>query len=94
MVSVLVTLCAGNILAQATYNMSNNSVTDCEARHRDSDGQFGGRYTPSENFTFTICPGDPNAQIIYTFTQFALDDANDVITFYDGPNTGSPVIVS
>ena len=88
------TLCAGNILAQATYNMSNNSVTDCEARHRDSDGQFGGRYTPSENFTFTICPGDPNAQIIYTFTQFALDDANDVITFYDGPNTGSPVIVS
>ena len=79
--------------AQTTYNMSNNSIGDCNGILLDSDGNpiTAGDYGHNENFTFTICvPGADS--IIMNFSSFCTESGRDVITFYDGPDTLSPMI--
>ena len=69
------------------------SSTACSGILVDTGGEDGD-YGNNENFVFTICPSQPNNCINFTLEYFAIENFSDVLTFYDGPNTSSPVIGS
>ncbi len=72
--------------------MSNASVTDCKGILFDSDAGQNLNYAQNENFTFTICPG-PGSTVQMGFVgPFCLENGFDSISFYNGPNTASPLI--
>ena len=73
--------------------MMNATVGDCNGILMDSDGNpiTVGDYGHNENYIFTICvPGADS--IIMSFLSFCTETGRDVITFYDGPDTLSPMI--
>jgi gliding motility-associated-like protein len=64
----------------------------CTGELYDTGGPDGD-YGPSENNAFTICPPfGQNACVTFTLQYYNLENFNDQITFYDGPDTSSPVI--
>jgi hypothetical protein len=76
-----------------TYNIAalNGATTNtCSGSFFDSGGNAG-NYSDNEDFTTTFCSGTGQC-INFNFTAFRTNDAGDVLTIYDGPNTGSPVI--
>lgn len=78
--------------AQPLYMMQNASVTDCEGILTDSDnGPEEGQYDHNEDFTFTICVEDAE-EIILAFAFFSTEENYDILTVYDGTNTGAPVL--
>lgn len=78
--------------AQDVYNMSNQTVTDCEGILLDSDaGQLTDYYGHNEDIVFTICVAASDS-ILMTFGQFCTEAGYDILTIHDGPNTASPVI--
>lgn len=81
-------------MGQASYTMSNITVTDCYGLFLDSEnGQNPGHYAHNEDLTFRICP--PSAtQISLSFTQFCTEAILDKIRFFDGPDTNSPLILT
>jgi len=83
------------ILGQTTYNMSNQTVYECEGVLIDSeegkDEKVPGGYDHNEDFVFTICV--PNTQgFTISFSEFFLEEDFDFLTIYDGPNIASPLI--
>ncbi|MGB0931692.1 MAG: hypothetical protein ACPGVB_12995, partial [Chitinophagales bacterium] len=78
--------------AQATYNMSNNTVTDCEGTLYDSGGPTDG-YGPNENFTFTICPSPAPTCIRLSLGTVFVESNFDAIEVYDGPDDTSPLLL-
>lgn len=81
-----------NTNAQPTYMMHTGTVDDCEGTLLDSeDGPEEGQYDHNEDYTFTICV-DGAEEIILDFSFFATEENYDILTIYDGPDTGSPVI--
>ncbi len=80
-----------NQLKSQSYSMSNNSVSDCFASFTDSDIGPNGEYGHNENYTFTICPTGADS-IILDFTSFCTELNLDVLRFFDGPDTLSPLI--
>lgn len=79
-----------SVFAQS-YNMSNATVSDCNATFFDSNNTPTENYGHNENLVFSICPAGADS-IILDFTSFCTELNLDVITFYDGPNTASPTI--
>ena len=78
--------------AQPTYSMTNGFVTDCEGILTDSEnGPENGQYDHNEIYTFTVCV-DQASEIIIAFDFFATEAGYDVLSVYDGPNTGSPLL--
>ncbi len=78
--------------AQPLYVMQNALVHDCEGTLTDSDnGPETGQYNHNEDYTFTICVDNAD-EIIINFNFFAVEETYDVLTVYDGPNAGSPVL--
>ena len=73
-------------------NMTTGSSTTCNAKFYDSGG-FGGDYTDSQNFTYTISP-DPGKSLKVVFNSFNTENNYDGLVIYNGPNTGSPIIPS
>ncbi len=74
------------------YNMSNNTVSDCEGILFDSElGDVGGTYDHNENYTFSICIAG-NGDIIMDFLEFCTEEDFDFLSIYDGPNISSPQI--
>ncbi|MCB0643068.1 MAG: choice-of-anchor L domain-containing protein, partial [Phaeodactylibacter sp.] len=74
--------------------LDENVTTDlCEGEVYDSGGE-GDDYQPNENYTLTITPPAPVSCITFNLVYFNIDNFSDVITFYDGPSTSSPVISS
>ncbi|TAK46378.1 MAG: hypothetical protein EPO28_02555, partial [Saprospiraceae bacterium] len=67
--------------------------TACSGNLSDTGGPDGD-YGNNENYAFTICPSAPHNCINFTLEYFAIENFSDVLTFYDGPNTNSPVIGS
>jgi gliding motility-associated-like protein len=67
--------------------------TACSGNLSDTGGPDGD-YSNDENYVFTICPSAPHNCINFTLQYFAIENFNDALTFYDGPNTSSPVIAS
>lgn len=73
------------------YNMSNGSISACTGNFYDSGGA-GGSYTNNQNYTFTICPSTPGAQVQVSFTSFNIESGWDFLTIYNGSNTSAPII--
>ena len=80
--------------AQTEYEMQNAIVEDCEGILTDSeDGPEEGQYAHNENYTFTVCV-DNASEIIISFHFFSTEETYDILTIYDGPNAGSPVLAT
>ena len=84
--------CSTITWAQPSFNISNNSTTECEGILLDSDmGMVTNTYDNNENFTFKICiPGAE--KIVFTFATFCTEEQYDYVRFFDGPDTLSPII--
>lgn len=89
---LLAVLAFGQLKAQNTYYMSDQTVNECEGILFDSDaGLVTDYYDHNEDFTFTICVSTAD-NIVMTFSEFCSEEDYDFITFHDGPNTNSPII--
>ncbi|MCX6250088.1 MAG: C25 family cysteine peptidase [Bacteroidetes bacterium] len=77
------------------YNMSNGSVTTCNAQFFDSGGPQND-YSLNEDFTMTFSPGTAGAKVKAAFTAFDIESETtcsyDYLSVYDGPNTTSVLI--
>lgn len=90
--SIILAMTWSKTFSQPIYMMHTSSVDDCEGTLLDSEnGPEEGQYDHNENYTFTICV-DGAEEIILDFSFFATEENYDVLTIYDGPDTGSPVI--
>jgi hypothetical protein len=87
------TLCVDKIPPVNTIDQGGSGL--CEGTLYDTGGPDGD-YSASENNTFVICPTQPAACITFTLDYYNIEQgfgANaDALTFYDGPNTSSPVL--
>ncbi len=71
--------------------IDNITVSNCTGTIYDTGGPTGD-YSPNENFAFTITPNTFNQCILATVNFYNTENGGDNLTFYDGPNTSSPVI--
>ena len=72
--------------------MSNQTVDDCEGFFFDSDnGIVPLDYGHNEDLTFSICPLGADS-ITMVFNDFCTEINNDVLRFFDGPDTFSAPI--
>lgn len=79
-------------VSQTEYAMQNALVHDCEGILTDSEnGPEEGQYNHNEDYVFTICV-DQASEIIIAFHFFSTEETYDILTVYDGPNTGSPLL--
>ena len=79
-------------IAQPTYTMQTAIVDDCEGKLTDSEnGPETGQYDHNEDYTFTVCV-DGATEIIIAFNFFSSEETYDILSVYDGPNTGSPLL--
>ncbi|MBZ0206653.1 MAG: proprotein convertase P-domain-containing protein, partial [Flavobacteriales bacterium] len=80
------------------FPISNGSVSTCVGAFLDSGGEGGAGYGNNENFTYTICPDNPNDAISLNFLTFNLDGTGpaplDQMTIYDGNSTAAPSLGS
>ncbi len=88
----LIALSTSTIYAQATYNMSDNFVTDCEGILYDSGGPDN-NYSPNENFTFTICPDTNPSCIHLSLGTVIIENLFESIEVYDGIDNTSPLLL-
>lgn len=88
------TLCVAPIPPIVTIDQGSSTL--CNGTLYDSGGPLGD-YGDGENFTFKICPDNPSACITFTLEYFNLEQSllfgfGDYLTFYDGPDTNSPLL--
>ncbi len=84
-------LCIDEQDPEFTLCEDGNSI-ECTGVLYDCGGPDGD-YTNNEDGTFTICPPAPNdVCITFNLQYFNIEDGADVLTFYDGPDTSSPII--
>lgn len=90
----LVLLVASSFVSHAqSYNMGNINVnvpTATTVSFFDSGGN-GGNYSNNENYIATF-RSENGAPLLFTFTAFQTDDANDYLEIYDGASTAAPLI--
>ncbi len=82
-----------NLFSQTYLISSGGTVNTCAGTFYDSGGSAGS-YQNGENYTMTICSNLPGAHIMVNFTAFQLETGWDYLSIYDGPNTGSPALVT
>ncbi|MFK7908855.1 MAG: gliding motility-associated C-terminal domain-containing protein [Chitinophagales bacterium] len=84
--------CTTDVFAQPEYNMSNNTVTDCEGILYDSGGP-NGEYGSNENFTFTICPDPVPVCLRLNLGTVVVETLFDTFNVYDGvDDTGGTLL--
>lgn len=89
------TLCIQEIPPVTDITQGSSSL--CKGKITDSGG-LDNPYGPNEDHTFTICPTDDPACIVFTLDWYNIENgeatflAGDALSFYDGPNTSSPLI--
>jgi gliding motility-associated-like protein len=69
------------------------TTTACTGVFYDCGGPDGD-YGPNEDVTLTIMPPAPVGCITLTLDYFNIEDFSESLTFYDGPDTNSPVITT
>ena len=80
------------LFGQSTFYMSNQTIDDCEGFFFDSDnGLVPLDYGHNEDLTFSICPLGADT-ITLVFNDFCTEINNDVLRFFDGPDTFSAPI--
>lgn len=83
------TLCVREIDPISTIDMGGSTL--CTGSLFDSGGPDGD-YSPGENFAYSICPDAPSGCVTFSLDFYNLENGSDFLTFYDGPDTNSPVI--
>jgi hypothetical protein len=78
------------LLQGQTYNMTNGTILTCSGTFYDSGGNLA-TYSSNANITETFTSSTGTC-LILTFSSFLTQAGNDILTIYDGPNTGSPVL--
>lgn len=76
--------------------VSEGGSTQCSGLLYDSGGPDG-NYGNNEDFTYVICPNQPNNCINFTFTYYNLEyQGGEIITIFDGDNSnpGTPVLAT
>ena len=73
------------------FLMTDLSANVCSGTLYDSGGPDN-NYSNNEDLTFTICPTDPHGCILFTLDEYAIEDNFDFLSFYDGPDTNSPLL--
>ena len=79
------------ITAAANYNMSNTTVTTCEALFYDSGGASS-NYGNNLTYTMTFYPETEGAMISVSFSEFNTESGYDYLYIYDGSSTESTQI--
>lgn len=74
-----------------SYNMSNTTITTCNALFYDSGGPTG-NYSSSQNLTLTIMPEVVGGNVIVTFNSFSLENDYDKLFIYNGNSITAPLI--
>ncbi|MEO8732738.1 MAG: PKD domain-containing protein [Flavobacteriales bacterium] len=78
------------------YPINGGDISTCSGALLDSGGQGGPGYSNNEDFTITICSGQPDSAVSLNFVIFNLSAAGtiptDQITIYDGNSTGAPLL--
>lgn len=91
----LFNLCVNEIPPILTIDQGGSTL--CSGTLYDTGGP-NGDYGPGEDHAFVICPSAPAACIEFTLEYYQLDAGDafspgfDVLTFYDGPGTSSPIL--
>ncbi len=89
--ALILSLLSVHLNAQ-NFVITNGQVQTCDGFFQDSGGATG-NYSENEDFTYTICSdgsfGDTHVQLIFANTSLG---TGDTLTFYDGPDAGSPQI--
>ena len=81
------------ISAAEAYNMSDGTITTCDAMFYD-DGGPNANYNNNRNFTMTFMPSTPGAKIQVVFQSFDTESNYDFLYVYDGTSTSAPQIGS
>jgi len=76
---------------QTEFTINQTGSNLCTGTLYDTGGP-NGNYGNNENHVFTICPDEPQECLVLTLSQFNIQNGGDDLSFYDGPNTNSPVI--
>ncbi|MBO4567890.1 MAG: T9SS type A sorting domain-containing protein [Bacteroidales bacterium] len=79
------------ISAAEAYNMSNGTITTCDAMFYD-DGGPNANYNNNRDFTMIFMPGSPDAKIQIAFQSFEVEDRWDHLYIYDGTSTSATQI--
>ncbi len=83
------------ISVYSSYNMSNETVTTCNALFLDSGGE-NNNYSDDEDFVMTFLPGDNNSSVKMEFTEFNVENelncGYDYLEIYDGSDINTPLI--
>ena len=79
------------ITAAAQYNMSNTTVTTCEALFYDSGGASSD-YGNNLTYTMTFYPETEGAMISVAFSEFSTESSYDYLYIYDGISTSATMI--
>ena len=80
------------LFGQSNFYMSNQTVADCEGLFFDSDNGIAPLdYGHNEDLMFSICPLGADS-ITMVFSDFCTEINNDVLRFFDGPDTFSAPI--
>ena len=90
------TICVDTIPAITTITGGSSSL--CNGTIYDSGGATGD-YGPDEDYVFKICPATPSSCIEFTLDYYNIEQADffqggETLTFYDGPDTNSPVLAN
>jgi hypothetical protein len=67
------------------------SITSCSGTIYDEGGPSA-NYTNNQNRIFTLTPSISGQKMQAIFTAFSLENLNDVLRVYDGPNITSPAL--
>ena len=79
------------IYVAEAYNMSNTTVTTCDALFYDSGGPDG-NYGNNLNYTMTFYPASEGAKVCVDFEEFNTESNYDFLRIYDGTSTSATQI--
>ena len=74
-----------------SYNMSNTTITTCNALFYDPSGP-NSNYGNNLNYTMTFYPSTEGAMLSVTFTEFNTESSYDYLYIYDGTSTSATLI--
>ncbi len=78
---------------QTEFSIADSGSDLCSGVLYDTGGP-NGDYGNNENHSFTICPSDPHECLIFSLSQYNIQNGGENLSFYDGPDTNSPFISS
>ena len=79
------------ITVAESYNMSNTTITTCNALFYDSGGP-NANYGNNQTYTMTFNPGSESAKISVNFSEFNTESNYDYLYIYNGTSTSATQI--